>query len=398
MLFQKKNNFCFLDIGSYKTSCLICNISKDKITPLSFSFVKTKGIKYGKIYDASELKTSILSSVYEAEQNTITNIDNVIISLPSVECFQKQVVVKDVLFGKQVLKEDIKKLINKSLTEIDSSKNEIIHFFPLRYCLDEVTVVKNPENLFADSIEAEVSLIYTSLAYLINLATILAECHLKPEDFILNSYASALAVDSNLNQVLIIDLGGDTTTFSYFEEKALVKMGYVKLGGNNITRDIANYFAINMEEAERLKTVYGDLLNRNDETLIAIKQFSTSIENEPNSIKRAMLNNIISARVEEIIEYIFTKTKLFRYKKIILTGGGAKLAGIASYFEDYFNKPTEIKSSIYSVGIKEIEDDPSFSSLIGLVNFFSKRDITQGKNTISKNPLYKILNWLKNNF
>lgn len=400
MLLEKKNIFCFLDIGTFKTACLICSFKQKKMTPLALSFVKTKGMRRGKIYDASELRNTILTAVYDAEQKASVNVESVFLSVPAGEVAQKNVVVNDVLFGKQVLKEDIKKLVNKAFIEIDSSKNEIIHFFPLRFCLDEVTIVKSPENLFADKIEAEVNLIHAPLAYLVNMATILAGCHLKPEDFVLNVYASSIAVctKEELNKILVVDIGGETTSSAYFEDGNLVGVSMVPMGGVNITKDIAAVFSINSAEAERLKTVFGDLLGHNDGELVKIKQFSNKSSDEPNTIKKSFLNKVIVARIEEIIEHIKKQTAKLPYDKIIITGGGGKLAGIEACFTKQLGKYAQVRFPKYNTEIKELNKDPSFSTLVGLAEYMIRFDSSASKTLITKGPIGKIIRWLKENF
>ena len=398
MLFEKKNNFCFIDVGSYKTICLICNISEDSISYLSSSIVKTRGIKNGRIYDAREVKSSILAAVYEAEKSGSVNVDEVVASVSSNECQSKRVVVRDYLFGRQVTAEDTRRLVNKSLSEIDSSKFEVIHCFPKRFCLDDLTIVKNPENLFADSVEAEICMFYSNISYLVNLATILAGCHLKPLDFVLDIYAASITVlPESANKSLVIDIGGDLTKYAYFEDGVLNKCGYIPLGGNQVTKDIASFFSTSYEEAERLKTVHGDLLSFSDDKLVSIKQFSDLTNLEPNSIKRSDLNQVIASRLEELVEILHKKTQGIAYSRVYLTGGGTKLPGISGIFEKMIRKPVEIGNIKFKIGNPNIEKDLGYATVVGLAKcfFISRR---QTKLTVSTSPFVKIFNWLKTNF
>ncbi|MEQ9115252.1 MAG: cell division protein FtsA [Rickettsiales bacterium] len=398
MLFEKKNNFCFVDVGSYKTVCLICRINGTRAHYLSSGIVKTRGIKRGKINDAGELKASILAAVFEAEQAASVNVDEVVISISSTECFEKKAIVRDYLFGKQVSKGDIKKLVNKSLSELDSSKHEVIHNFSNRFCLDDITVVKNPENLFADSIEAEVYMVYSNISHLVNVATILAGCHLKPLEFVLDVYASSLAVlPDGANKSLVIDIGGDSTKYGFFDDGALSNSGTILIGGSNITKDIAAFFSTSFEEAERLKTVYGDLLSLSDNKLVPIKQALNPKEGASNSIKGYDLNQVILARLEELAEIVQKKVSHLKFSTIYLTGGGAKIPGTAKLFENVVKKRVEVCDSKFSVGNSKVEKDPTYFTAIGLVKCFLFDRAASGV-SLATNPLLKILNWLKANF
>ena len=128
MLFQKKNNFCFLDIGSYKTACFLCSIENKSVSILSKSIRKTQGYVKGDIVCYKSLRETILSAIVEAEKNANTTVEKVVVSMPAIKTYKKTAVVEGALMGRQVLKDDIRRLINKSLSQIDSAKKEIIHF------------------------------------------------------------------------------------------------------------------------------------------------------------------------------------------------------------------------------------------------------------------------------
>ena len=73
-------------------------------------------------------------------------------------------------------------------------------------------------------------------------------------------YASALGcmVPSEMETgAICIDLGAETTTISAFKNNQLVFADILKIGGANITRDIAQYFSIPIASADIIKCSKG---------------------------------------------------------------------------------------------------------------------------------------------
>jgi cell division protein FtsA len=55
-------------------------------------------------------------------------------------------------------------------------------------------------------------------------------------------------------------MGGGTTTLSVFVDGHMVHLDAIAVGGNHVTMDIARAFATRLQDAERLKTLYGSPL------------------------------------------------------------------------------------------------------------------------------------------
>ncbi len=384
MLFQKKNTFCLFDIGSYKISCSIVVEENGNLTIIYRNSKPTQGYNKGLVTSKQQIKNLVLSLIVEAEKATKLDIEKVIVSVSALKIATKTAIVEDSLMGRQVLKEDIKKLINKSLTSIDAASQEIIHFFPVRFCLDDITVVKNPERLFAEKLECEVNLLFTDRDLLFSLATIFADCHLKVDDFVLDVFASAIAVctEEELNKLLIIDFGHEVTSFAYFENKALLECGAIDIGGRQITQDIKNIFSVTYAEAEKAKNHYCSNFHEN--------------EAEYGEVDFKTLDKVVSSRIEEIVEEV-QKRCVRKPRHIKLVGGGVKLPRIEEITETVFKVSSESGHIVEKHdGAKLLKDNDYV--LAGMLNYISKGTSERPKHNIFSGPLKKVLSWLKENF
>jgi cell division protein FtsA len=398
MFSESGKSFCVIDIGDTKISSLVCQVTDDGgLQPLGYAFVASKGVKSGIITDAHDLRKAVASCVYFAEQKAGVTIDSAVVNIPNCLASQKIIEVSEFIGGRQIGKNDVKKINAKAIRNIDHTQYEVIHSFALQYVLDGSTILKNPEGMFAEEVYAKINLIFVETSLLVNIASIVASCHLKLEAFVLASHASSYYILNKLKSTenfLFLDIGGGSTNFAYYANNSIVNFGNVNMGGINVTKDIANYFALSMNDAERIKVIYGDLLLTNSGELISAKQYSNSQSTEPNSIKRGVLNQVIMARMEEILEKLKTKVSTYDFKKIIILGGGVLLSGSKMTISNFFRKIT-----LDLEDVTTDDDDNKFPAMLvgmALVYMDMLKQSTSGN--YSKNPIKKLLGWLKENF
>jgi cell division protein FtsA len=123
-----------------------------------------------------------------------------------------------------------------------------------------------------------------------------------------------------------IDFGAETTTISIYKNDKLRFLTVIPLGSNNITHDIAS-LQVEEEEAEYLKIAYGNAILEEYEDE---KESVYIPPNKTHAVKLGDLNNVVEARVEEIITNVWHQIQFSGYNGklttgIVMTGGGAKL-------------------------------------------------------------------------
>lgn len=130
----------------------------------------------------------------------------------------------------------------------------------------------------------------------------------------------------------LIDFGADTTTVSVYKNNILRFLTVLPLGGNSITHDILT-LQMEEEEAEALKIKYGDALyeeENNREAAIG------TLEGGSRTIELLTLNNIITARIEEIIANVWNQLQGSGYgdkllSGVVITGGASNLKNLEEF-------------------------------------------------------------------
>ena len=169
---------------------------------------------------------------------------------------------------------------------------------------------------------------------------------------------------------VLVDFGADTTTVSVYKNNILRHLAVIPLGSNNITRDICSQ-QIEEEDAEALKIRFAQAYIEPKENEDENKSYR--LENG-TSINAILLEDIVEARLNEILDNVANQIVLSGYDNkllagAIITGGGINLKNM----EEAFTKRTKIEklrvakdTHIVLKGM-EVKKDGTNNTLIALL-------------------------------
>ena len=222
----------------------------------------------------------------------------------------------------------------------------------------------------------------------------LNNCFEKAGIAIAEMYLSPLALaDSVLTEAekrggcALIDLGADTTTVAVYHKNVLRHLAVIPLGGNNITKDIAN---LQMEEAdaEKMKLKYASAFTDGSDVDIRIN-YSIDSERSVESLKFA---EVVEARVQEIVENALYQIPSEYVSKLlgglIITGGGANLKNIEQAFRSRtrIEKIRNAKFVIQTVTSTNSEINAKDGTMNTLLGLMAKGDINCAGNEVVLSP------------
>ena len=153
--------------------------------------------------------------------------------------------------------------------------------------------------------------------------------------------------------ILVVDLGARDTSMAIFDQYIRVT-GSTLVGGENLTKRIAEVLKIDITEAEQLK------IKKDDEALIKVRE---AIDIELTDMTK---------EIDRMIHYYYEKTnKETAISKILLCGGTASLPGLAEYFTEKLAITTVVGNpwsniSVYPIKPVPKEDAPIYTNAIGL--------------------------------
>lgn len=125
--------------------------------------------------------------------------------------------------------------------------------------------------------------------------------------------------DEKRDGCALVDIGAETTTVTIYTKNLMRKLCVIPLGSANITRDLQAEH-ISQADAETLKIHAGYKAERFGES----------------SISSELRNNIIAARMMEILQNVYQQIKRSgeNLSNAVITGGGAKLKNIELLLND----------------------------------------------------------------
>ena len=167
----------------------------------------------------------------------------------------------------------------------------------------------------------------------------------------------------------LIDIGCGTTDIAIFTDGTIKHTAVIPIGSQMITNDIRIILCTSLVAAEEIKIQYGCVSSDSDTDL---KIPVPSVSDKPDTeTTRTILSQIIAARVNEIFDEIKKEITNSGYSSkiragIVFTGGGAKLEGLDSFAESYFQKPSRIGSPKSIKGLEDLRGKTRYSTAVGL--------------------------------
>jgi cell division protein FtsA len=370
--------YAVLDVGTSKIVCFIADIdSTGAITVKGIGHQLSKGVRSSAIVDFAEAETSILAAVHAAEQMSGVTIDDVVVSLSGSGLSSRSITVEMALLGEEVSDRDILDIIEQGRASGQDADHEIIHCFPVSYYIDDMKGIVDPRRMFGNTLGAELHVITAPTSMIRNLSHCIARCHLNVADFIAAPYAAALACleeDEMELGVMLVDIGGGTTSLSIFHHGRNLYTDIIPVGGMHVTNDIAKVISTTVTQAERLKTLHGSCISSStdDQVLISAPLLGEDEDEDANTLPRSTLVGIIRPRMEEILEMVKRHLENSGFesqagRRLVLTGGASQLIGVRELAARTFGKQVRLSRPRAIPGMADAATGPAFATAIGML-------------------------------
>ncbi|MFA9388654.1 MAG: cell division protein FtsA [Prolixibacteraceae bacterium] len=375
---NERNIVAAIDIGTNTVICLIGQESKDnKIQILGNSIVASAGVRRGMIFNIEETVQSIKRAVEKATFKLDVDITKLYVNVAGqqIHTIERQLST-EIGLGKIITKLDIKNLYEEA-KNIDLSDGEkVYHVINQSYSVDGEAGIRNPIGIAGEELVAEYRLIIGPANYEEKLWACLKKAGFEMVKCVVNPVAASEAVlseDEKEAGVVVVDLGGGTTSISIFYDSVLRYLSIIPFGGNVVTNDIKEGYTLLLRQAESLKVQYGSAMGEHapENKVVTIPAINGW---EAKEISFKSLAYIIQARMEEIVESVYYQIEKSGYADhlgagIVVTGGGAKLDGLRQLILFKTGMDVRIGKAINGLPSKEekVIDTPQYATAFGLI-------------------------------
>jgi cell division protein FtsA len=412
----RNSTIAALDVGTTKVACFIASMggeSGDEFQVVGVGHHRSRGMRSGQIVNLDEAEASVRAAVDAAEQMSNTRIDRVFLNMSCGTPQSTRVDVELAVSGHQIRDTDVRRVLDHGSAQYDVNDRELIHCIPTGYSIDGGNGILDPRGMYGDKLGVNIHLVTAAVGPARNLNNVIDRCDLDIEDRVVSPYASGLAclVDDEKDLgVTLIDMGGGTTSIAVFLEGQVVYVDTLPVGGNHVTGDIAKGLSTPVAKAERLKTVYGSVMQApgHARELLKVPLVGEEDEESANEVPKSMLVQIIQARIEETFEIVRSHLETSGFSKIagrrvVLTGGGSQLEGVRDLAELVLDKQVRLGRPKIIRGLPESLSGPAFATAVGLLRYglrehVSKPDHAAVAAAKNKRNFGRIGQWLRENF
>ncbi len=358
------------DIGSSKLRAMYAGRGLNN----TFNIKGLKEIDYDGFFEGSFLKQEKLASLFSQLISNLDirpnkKIDKVFIGVPA-EFSSVRTTDASISFGdrKKIKKSDIDSLFYTASEKAKNSDVEVVSVDPLSYILDDGRLTLSPIGESANSITANLSIVYADKSFIDLFNSIIAGFNFNSVEYISEPLAQALFIipkEKREDLTLLIDIGDLTTSIAFVKGDGLLGLTSFARGGGFITNDLSEAFNLSMNEADRLKKQIVLSLKGKQNDFYEL----TLDEGRVDKILLNSANEVVSYRIEELAQVISKCIQMYSreyltYLPIYLTGAGlSKIKGGRDYLAKCLGKNIN-----YGLAPLPGKDKPELASILSLVS------------------------------
>jgi len=279
---------------------------------------------------------------------------------------------------------------------------------PRRFTVDGQEAIKDPVGMSGVRLEVDALIIEGATPFIKNLIKCVREADVEEAGLLLSCVADSSAVLTKRQKelgVLLLDLGGGTTSLAIYEEGDILHCQILPVGSMHITNDLAIGLRTSIDTAEKIKLEYGsaapDSIGKKE--IVDLVRLGEA----EGQVARLQVAEIIEARVNEILDLVNKELKKIDRAGllpagVVLVGGGAKLPGLVELTKEKLKLPAQIGYPRGLEGIIDQIDDPEFATCCGLISSALSDDIqVEGRGAFDDlagnfgSTVGKIKKWIK---
>ena len=371
---MKPNHFVGLDIGTASIRCIVGTLDPNggnKPSIIGHGSAPNLGMRKGVVVHVNDVAEAVVQAITEAERISGYHISRATVNVNGshITGINSKGVIAISTANREILPED-RFRVEEAATVVQLPPNrEIIQFFAKNYSVDGQQNIKDPVGMHGVRLEVDAHIVTAATPNLRNLDAALEKAELNPTHHTVASLAAAEAVMSRQQKeagTVLLDIGAGTTNLIVVEDGEVQHVAVLPIGGQHITNDLAIGLRTDLDLAEQVKVQHASLAKASKTTA------TITVGKLVHSFPMDEVQMIVEARVEELLDYVNKELqKIHRARKlpggVILTGGTAKLPGIAEFSRDTLQLPARIGKIQEVGGLVDTVEDSSFATVVGLM-------------------------------
>ncbi len=407
---KKTSQISVVDLGSSKITCVIATRSEDdtSLRVVGVASVPSRGIRKSQIVDIDDAIEAVTETVESAERMAGLGVKDVSVSVSGIhiESQNSKGLVAVQNPDGEITGEDVARVVEAAKAVPLPTAREILHVIPRYFLVDNQEGIKDPVGMSGVRLEAEAHLVTGSSVNLKNLSKVMSEIGVDTRAVTFAGLASSVATLNDTEKelgVVLVDIGGGTTSLCVYIDGALSHSAVIPVGAKNITNDIAIGLRVSLDSAESIKRNLSpddriakalDPKNPNSKKQAdEIDLHKLGLKDAPRKISRkAVVEGIVRPRLNEIFDLI--KAELIKAGMggktpagLVITGGGALTYGLGDTARKILNMQARIGTPQGLTGLVDEIKTPEYATVAGLL-MLREQDDQRPNNSSFKMPKF----------
>ncbi len=372
-----KNTFIgAVEIGTSKVTALVGEYTGREIVIIGCGECPSRGVIKGSVVDYRAATECTHNALEQAERDANERVDHVYLGQTGghLEGFYNEASVNVKAADNMIEMDDIRTVCDLAKAKDLPLGRMVVHNIRRPFRVDGRLVPTSPENLVGQRLEVGYWTVHGQEQRLADNIHVIRGFNLEVRELVLSSLASGHMVTSmeeRQNGVLSIDIGAGTTDFALYRNGVPHTTGIVAVGGGHFTNDLSIGLRLTEAQAEKLKLRFGRaLVQAKDKTEKVWLDGNFSIGDR--QFARQAIESITAARAWELLDVVRRKLgQAFEPEEcaagVVLTGGAAKLPGIAECAAKVFG--TQARLGQAPSWVNENLRDPGYHTALGILYY-----------------------------
>jgi cell division protein FtsA len=365
-----------VEIGTSKITVLIGEYTGRELAIIGCGECASRGVIKGSVVDYKAASESTHSALEQAERDAGERIDLVFLAQTGghLEGFYNEASVNVKASDNMIDAGDIRTVCDLAKSKELPAGRMVVHNIRRPFRVDGRLIPTSPEHLVGQRLDVGYWTVHGQEQRLADNIHVIRGFNLEVRELVLSSLATGHMVttpEERQHGVLAIDIGAGTTDYVLYRDGVPHTTGVVPVGGTHLTNDISIGLRLTEGQAEKLQLRHGraNVQTRDKNAKVWLDgNFAIGDRQFP----QLAIEQITSARTWELLEVVKKKLgNAFSPETctagVVLSGGSAKLAGIADAAAKIFGVPAHLGEA--PTWVAENLRDPGYHTALGLLYY-----------------------------
>ena len=381
---NKEKYIVAADLGTAKMSLIVVKVNGFDAQVVYYKEVASDGVRYSGVANMGKAHAPLDVLIKGAETELNIKINHVVIGMPKFPIRQETNSGKIMDRGEdtEITAADIENIKRFAQDNYDlSDAGEAVYGAVAQSFSDSENFQTKEEDIIgmaSDVIEGHFNIFIGRKKELKNADALLAKSDTSAikKYFTAHTTAKLVLTENEMdNGVALVDMGGGATSVTIYVNGIMRHYASIPFGGKSITADIKSELQVTERLAENIKLAFGacmsDKLQNMSEKVLYIED---KLTNHEKQVPVKYLSDIITARMEEILEAVLYIIKASGYEDdircgLVLTGGVSKTTNLRALIKEMSGYHSRIGHPMVQLSSEGIEgtNNVTASTILGLV-------------------------------